>query len=907
VRAVPGARRALARLTSDAASWPASLAGVYAPGQLLPHPGPSAAFSASSFPAADAVDPLSSPLATIALAAAAASLGSAAPPAAVPAPNLPRSSLSGSGWGQAHVPLPPSWALAQAGGSSVSRHRLADRLMSADGLGNGYLLSELFESPLALDNEPAFGFAAAGVGAGAPEEALHQHLLWGNKAEEDDEYADADADADESADEGGREEEEDDEGAPSWPSPPLSHPPAASRMAPPASIHADPVRSEAVREAMRHAWRGYKAHAWGADALKPVSKTSENGMGGLGMTIVDSLDTLLLLGLRAEYDEGVDFVVASLKFDVQEDLNLFESTIRVLGGLLSAYELDKRRDPRLLRTARHVADALSFAFDSPTGIPYGTIGLRSRRKYNPSWVAGSTIAEVGTLSLEWEHLSHLTGEPKYALLARRATAALLAVEVTTDSLWPTYIHPDTGEWASSTVTLGARGDSLYEYLLKGYLLGGGTRDTRQWADAVSAKPGRGAGAGAGGGGRGRGDRHATTARPPHDVRFPSLVGNAALLAGHEGVTTASYAPPDGCKAGRAWRAAAGDPAVSDEVWAPRGSGASGGNGVDYASAAAEYEVRASAFLGRAAAGSSSSSSSSSSTRGGRGKRDTPTRSRPPRRPLPPFHPAAHIAPWAAPVTRASEAAWFTGLFGVFLRSTAGIEHQLARHTAGGRYTYVAERSGEAVVREDPTVAAREGGGEDTTSSSLPSFTHDSKVDHLVCFVPGLFALSSTVAPTRGLRRRHLALARRLMRMCMRMYSATSTGLAPEISRMSDGGEAGPIPDAGARHSLLRPETVESLFVLYRVTGDEVYREWGWQIFGALNTHARVASGGFSSIKDVTTPVGGGAGVPLSDHMESFFLAETLKYLFLLFSDGETLKLSEWVFNTEAHPLPVWRE
>ena len=103
---------------------------------------------------------------------------------------------------------------------------------------------------------------------------------------------------------------------------------------------------------------------------------------------------------------------------------------------------------------------------------------------------------------------------------------------------------------------------------------------------------------------------------------------------------------------------------------------------------------------------------------------------------------------------------------------------------------------------------------------------------------------------------------------------------------------------------LRPETVESLFLLHRLTGDEKYREWAWQIFQAIEQHCRVASGGYSNLKTVAKPPASGAD--LQDKMESFYLAETLKYLFLMFSDDDTLlSLKEWVFNTEAHPLPIW--
>ena len=102
-------------------------------------------------------------------------------------------------------------------------------------------------------------------------------------------------------------------------------------------------------------------------------------------------------------------------------------------------------------------------------------------------------------------------------------------------------------------------------------------------------------------------------------------------------------------------------------------------------------------------------------------------------------------------------------------------------------------------------------------------------------------------------------------------------------------------------NILRPETVESLFYLYRLTGDSKYRDWGWNIFTAFEKHTKVSSGGYAGVWNVLNPAN------KQDKMESFFVSETLKYLFLLFTDDPSVfRLSEWVFNTEAHPLPVWR-
>ncbi|KAL0352859.1 UNVERIFIED_CONTAM: Mannosyl-oligosaccharide 1,2-alpha-mannosidase MNS3 [Sesamum angustifolium] len=206
----------------------------------------------------------------------------------------------------------------------------------------------------------------------------------------------------------------------------------------------------------------------------------------------------------------------------------------------------------------------------------------------------------------------------------------------------------------------------------------------------------------------------------------------------------------------------------------------------------------------------------------------------------------------------------------------------------------------------------------------PEGAFSPKMDHLVCFLPGTLALGATkgIVKEKAMREnllnfedlQNLKLAEDLAKTCFEMYSVTSTGLAPEIAYFkvegqSEGGPGGGnknskyvddiIIKPADRHNLLRPETVESLFVLFRITEDPKYREWGWEIFEAFEKYTKVDSGGYTSLDDVTV-------LPphRRDKMETFFLGETLKYLYLLFGDRNALPLDKYVFNTEAHPLPI---
>lgn len=167
-----------------------------------------------------------------------------------------------------------------------------------------------------------------------------------------------------------------------------------------------------------------------------------------------------------------------------------------------------------------------------------------------------------------------------------------------------------------------------------------------------------------------------------------------------------------------------------------------------------------------------------------------------------------------------------------------------------------------------------------------------RMDHLLCFVPGLLALG-TLAETRDTDKnaRHLAIAKRLMETCYQMYHRQPTGLSPDIVSFPGMN----VYDAKYR---LRPETIESLFYLYRVTGEQKYREYGWEIFQAIEKHARTEHG-YGAVLDVTQ-----LPAHTENKMESFFLAETLKYHYLLQAPNDLLPLDEFVFNTEAHPLRI---
>lgn len=446
---------------------------------------------------------------------------------------------------------------------------------------------------------------------------------------------------------------------------------------------------EAVKEAFRHAWKGYKNFAWGHDELKPVSKSYGEWF-NLGLTLIDALDTMWIMGLKEEFEEAKAWVDKELSFSKNIDVNLFESTIRILGGLLSTYHLTN--EALFLDKAKDIGSRLMPAFNTPSKIPYSDVNIGKGTAHPPRWTSDSTVAEVTSIQLEFRELSRLTQDPRYRDAADEVMRLVHKLEGKHDGLVPMFINTNTGRFTHLGVyTLGARADSYYEYLLKQWLQGG-KKETELLED--------------------------------------------------------------------------------------------------------------------------------------------------------------------------------------YLTSIEGVKKNLLKKSSPSGLTFVGE---------------------------LSHGHFSPKMDHLVCFLPGTLALGAH----NGLPQEHMELAKQLMETCYQMYVQMETGLSPEIVHFNmQAGEGGRDVDVklADRHNLLRPETVESLFYLYRLTQDKKYQDWGWEIFQNFNKYTRVSSGGYTSINNVRDP----EYPSPRDKMESFFLGETLKYFYLLFSDDpELISLNKYVFNTEAHPLPIW--
>ncbi|KAF1827947.1 glycoside hydrolase family 47 protein [Dissoconium aciculare CBS 342.82] len=513
-----------------------------------------------------------------------------------------------------------------------------------------------------------------------------------------------------------------------------------------APVDWDERRGE-VKNAFLQSWTAYSAYAWGNDKFHPIAKTgSQMSPKGLGWIIVDSLDTLMIMNLTTELADARRWVARKLDYNQEQDVNTFETTIRMLGGLLSAHYLagalpgtSSRRDNVYLTKAIDLADRLLGAYDSPSGVPYASIYLSSRKGIPSHDGGASSTAETTTLQIEMKYLSNLTGNEIYW---RKAENVMRVVDGNRakDGLLPIFIDPQSGRFTTSEIRLGSRGDSYY----------GRFRD--------------------------------------HKIMQGQYLVKQYLH-------TAEQEP------------------IYQDMWQ---------------------------------------------------------------------------------------------------EALEGIEKHLLIPTKKSKLTFVAELPYGIGGQLSP------------------------KMDHLVCFLPGTIALGATGGRTEAEARklptwtnkkeREMHIARELMKTCYGMYAVTATGLAPEItwfhatekSLQPNSGPARPLPRSSDSvkdwledyeirpldaHNLQRPETVESLFLMWRITQDPIYREWGWTIFRAFQEHTRLLDGeGFTSLQDVRQ-----VPPPRRDNMESFWLAETLKYLYLLFSPDDLLPLTEVVFNTEAHVLPVLRQ
>lgn len=457
-------------------------------------------------------------------------------------------------------------------------------------------------------------------------------------------------------------------------------------------IKSNEIRREKVREMILHAYSNYAKYGWGSNEHRPISKTGHGanvfGSNTLGITIIDSLDTVYLADLKDFYQKSRQWIETQFNVNVDSEVSAFEINIRLVGGFLAIYALTN--DKLYLDKAQLVADHLLPAFNTQTGIPYALVNLVNGGSKNWNWAAGgcAILSELGTMHLEFQYLTQLTGKDVYLQKVEKIRKVVLGAAE--NNLYYNYIHPETGRWCQKHASLGALGDSFYEYLLKSWLLSG-----------------------------------------KKDEQARSMYENAMKAA----------------------------------------------------------------------------------------------------------------------------------------------EESMLRKTPTSNLMYFGE---------------------------LKSGRLDPQMGHLTCFVGGLYVLSSisSAIPSDNENKHQMEIGQSIGKTCRESYIRTASGLGPEAFHFERSDvEAKSLRD-NEKYYILRPETIETWFYLWRSTHDQIYRDWAWDAIVSLEKHCRV-DGGYSGIKDVYS-----VPVQHDDVQQSFFIAETLKYLLLIFSDDSFIPLDQYVFNTEAHPFRI---
>lgn len=215
----------------------------------------------------------------------------------------------------------------------------------------------------------------------------------------------------------------------------------------------------------------------GFDEYNPISGKNKNMVeGGMGWIIVDSLDTMIIMNLTSQVRHARQWISTSLQYDQNHDVSTFETTIRMLGGLLSAHYLSTHYptlapikdddtgaagEDLYIEKATDLADRLLGAFETHSGIPLSSVNLNTSQGIRSHGNGGAaSTAEATSVQLEFKYMAKLTGEAEYWKTVERVME-VVDQQKAQDGLVPIYIQPDSGEFKGDNIRLGSRGDSYY--------------------------------------------------------------------------------------------------------------------------------------------------------------------------------------------------------------------------------------------------------------------------------------------------------------------------------------------------------------------------------------------------------------------------------------------------------------
>ncbi|KAG2213585.1 hypothetical protein INT46_002737, partial [Mucor plumbeus] len=226
------------------------------------------------------------------------------------------------------------------------------------------------------------------------------------------------------------------------------------------------LRAEMVKNAFKHAWEGYSNFAYGHDELQPMTNGTTDSRNGWGASIFDALDTMLIMGLEEDYQRAFDHVKDVDWTKSNQPSKTFETNIRYLGGLLSAYDL--RPDPVLLDKAVELAEKVIMpAFDTPNRMPAAFVNVETGRPVKHNQIV---LAEFGSLQLELVRLTQLTGDDRYETAGNHILERISEVPSRIPGLYPMIWNQDSFTPQNTYITISGGSDSYYEYLLKTNIL-----------------------------------------------------------------------------------------------------------------------------------------------------------------------------------------------------------------------------------------------------------------------------------------------------------------------------------------------------------------------------------------------------------------------------------------------------
>ena len=713
---------------------------------------------------------------------------------------------------------------------------------------------------------------------------------------------------------------------------------------------ADEEKRAIVKAAGVHGWKGYRDHAFPQDEVRPISGLSNNPFNGWGATLVDSLDTLWILGLKDEFDEAVH-AVANIDFttSIRADIPLFETVIRYLGGLVSAYDVSGRKYITLLDKAVQLAEVLYAAFDTPNRVPLTYYRWRPSFTSQPHRAGNRVVlAEIGTLSLEFTRLAQLTGEPKYYDAIARLTDMFEDWQNSTriPGMFPTTFDASgCGKPAQVASTPTTHDEKNQQQIPDG--------TTSQVENGIIPPP--------------QNEVDWRTADLDAEMAAVKAAGKPELPPPADGVGLDSKAKrqldEENTEKMRIWRdqfkvGGALERKPAEELCIPQGFASVSKNAhetftlggasdsmyeylpKEYLLLGGQVEKYRTMYLDSAAAAIE----------------------RLLFRPMTPderdilVSGTVKLAPnYSQPIeerefieTYIPELAHLTcfagGMFamgGVLFDKPEHVEIG-SKLTDGCVWAYNATATGimpetatlmqcentwaECKWNEtaywqqlDPYAETRMGVPETVQVEVVPANeplaqrTKDTDSDF------GRMETFDDANDAPPLRKRQLGEpALDDLRPPEPAPLVPPTPQQPATSSEEPSAMYTPPPPPShedfvkkkieeerlppgytkisSRKYILRPEAIESVFYMYRITGDQYWRDVGWNMFMSIERYTRTNFGN-SAIDDVSKQA-----PEMMDQMESFWMAETIKYFYLLFDDPETWSLDEWVLNTEAHPF-----